>query len=219
MVCELCKVLECICKSKSYNGPVKYIERMFEKLPWHFCCHFKFGCQDVFEANGLEDHQKCCIYREINCVFDDCKKQVLFKDFFDHFETCHHDLNDATKMDEKTFVVSFDSSDIKSIKATIRFEVPNFTQISEITSSKAVWLHNIPWKIRIEENTLENKLKYLGYYLHCDVKSDSDKDWSCQAKAELRMINHKNLDTPFIMQIRHLFTSQEYTKLRIYLGI
>ena len=98
-----------------------------------------------------------------------------------------------------------------SNQSTIRFEVPNFTQISEITSSKAVWLHNIPWKIRIEENTLENKLKYLGYYLHCDVKSDSDKDWSCQAKAELRMINHKNLDTPFIMQIRHLFTSQEYT--------
>merc|ERR550534_111786 len=33
MVCELCKVLECICKSKSYNGPVKYVENLMDNFP------------------------------------------------------------------------------------------------------------------------------------------------------------------------------------------
>ena len=111
MVCELCKVLECICKSKSYNGPVKYVENLMDKLSWHCCCHFKLGCQDVFDAKGLEDHQICCIYREIICVFDHCKKIVVFKDFFDHVETCHQDSKTATKSDEKTFIASFDSSE------------------------------------------------------------------------------------------------------------
>ena len=109
MVCELCKVHECICKSKSYNEkPVKYIEDWMEKLSWHCCLHFKHGCQDVFDKKELEIHQLCCVYREINCVFNDCKIQVLFKDLFDHVETCHQDrdLNNATKIDEKAFIVS-----------------------------------------------------------------------------------------------------------------
>ena len=109
IVCELCKVRECICKSKSYcEKPVKYIEDWMEKLSWHCCPHFKNGCHDVFDKKGLENHQKCCIYREIHCVFHDCKIQVSFKDFFEHVETCHQDrdLNNATKIDEKTFIVS-----------------------------------------------------------------------------------------------------------------
>ena len=202
MVCELCKVLECICKSKSYNGPVKYIEKMLEKLPWHCCCHFKKGCQDVFDANGLEDHQKCCIYREIICVFDHCKKMVLFKDFFDHVETCHQDLTTATKSDEKTFISSFDSSE----EATIRFEVLNFTQISQSIFSKAVYLQDIPWKINISPKEV-NKVKYVGYFLLCDFKSDTVKDWSCHAKAELRLINHKDPNETVNGKISRLFTS------------
>lgn len=109
MVCELCKVYECICKSKSYREkPGKYVEDWMEKLSWQCCPYLKNGCQDVFDEKGLENHQNCCIYREIHCVFKDCELQVLFKDLFDHVETCHQDrdLNDATKIDEKTFIVS-----------------------------------------------------------------------------------------------------------------
>ena len=204
MVCELCKVRDCICKSNSYNGPVKYIEKLMEQLPWHCCHYFKNGCQDVIDSKSLEDHQKCCIYREINCVFDNCKKQVLFKDFFDHAEACHQDLNEATKMDGKTFIVSFDSSD----RATIRFEVPNFTQLKEETYSKATLLSNIPWKISISPNN-DGKNKYLSYHLECGVKSDTVKDWSCQAKAELKLINHKDPNATFKREISHLFSSEE----------
>ena len=177
-----------------------------EKLPWHCCCHFKHGCQDVFDTKGLEDHQKCCIYREIICFFDHCKKIVLFKDFFDHFETCHKDSKTATKSDEKTFIVSFDSSE----EATIRFEVLNFTQISKPIYSKAALLQDIPWKIEIFPKEV-NKVKYVSYYLLCDFESDTIKDWSCQAKAELRLINHKDPNKTMKHEIRHLFTSKADT--------
>ena len=177
-----------------------------EKLPWHCCCHFKHGCQDVFDTKGLEDHQKCCIYREIICVFDHCKKIVLFKDFFGHFETCHKDSKTATKSDEKTFIVSFDSSE----EATIRFEVLNFTQISKPIYSKAALLQDIPWKIEIFPKEV-NKVKYVSYYLLCDFESDTIKDWSCQAKAELRLINHKDPNKTMKHEIRHLFTSKADT--------
>ena len=166
MVCELCKVRECICKSKSFSlKPLKYVENLMEKLSWHCCCHFKQGCQDVFDAKSLEDHQICCIYRKINCVFDNCKEQVLFKDFFDHLETCHQDLNNATKTDGKTFLVRFDSS------TTIRFEVSNFIQLSKPTFSKEVWLQNVPWSIKISQQE-EDKQKYLGFFLKCGINSD-----------------------------------------------
>ena len=202
MVCELCKVQECICKSKSYNGPVKYIENLLEKLSFHCCCHFKQGCQDVFETQCLEDHQKCCIYREINCIFDTCKKELVFKDVFDHFEACHQDeiLNNATKMDENTFNVSFDSSE----RAKIKFEILNFTRLSEPKFSKIVWLQNVPWNIRISIEG-NDKEKFMGYFLKCDVKEDQ----SCQAKAELRLINHKDPNETFKLEISHLFTTQE----------
>ena len=187
MVCELCKVLECICKSKSFSlKPLKYVEDLMEKLTWHCCCHFKHGCQDIFDAKGLDYHQKSCIYREINCISEDCKKKVLFKDFFDHVEACHQDLNNASKMDEKSFIVSFDSSD----GATLRLEVPNFPELSENTFSKPIYFQNIPWMLYVRP-TFSNDIKYLGCFVNCDFQSN-DKNRSCQAKAELRLINHKD---------------------------
>ena len=205
MVCELCKVGECICNSKSFNEkPVKYIENLMENLSWHCCCHFKHGCQDIFETQSLEDHQKCCIYREINCVFDYCKKQVLFKDFFDHVETCHQDLKNATKMDGKSFIVSFDSSD----EATIRFEVPNFTELKEKVYSKAVYLQNLPWVVRVEPK-VKNEVKSLGFILDSDFKSE---DWSCQVKANVGLLNHKDPRKTAKSDCTHLFSVDHFNR-------
>ena len=206
MVCELCKVRECICKSKSFNEkPVKYIENLMENLSWHCCCHFKHGCQDIFETKCLEDHQKCCIYREINCVFDNCKEHVLFKDFFDHVEICHQYLKTAKKMDEKSFIVSFDSSD----EATIRFEVPNFTQLKEKVYSKPVLIQNLPWMVRVGPR-VKNEIKSLGFFLESDFKSTNKKDWSCQVKADVGLINRKDPkktvkgDFTYLFSVDHL---------------
>ena len=75
--------------------------------------------------------------------------------------------------------------------------------------SKEVFLQDVPWKIDISPREV-NKEKYVGYYLLCDFKSEfSIKDWSCQAKAELRLINHKDPNKTFKRKINHLFTPKQ----------
>ena len=67
MVCEACRFQECSCKSKIVSGPFNNIEKILDKLQWHHCGHFKHGCRDVIEAKNLDEHEKTCIFREINC--------------------------------------------------------------------------------------------------------------------------------------------------------
>ena len=117
LVCEDCKSGDCSCGSKSLNeGPVEFVENILEKSQWHYCCCFKHGCQDMIGAQDVEDHQKCCIFREIVCLDKKCQKQVLFKDFIEHVNSDHKEWNnEATKVDGKTFVVSFDK-EMKTIE-------------------------------------------------------------------------------------------------------
>ena len=85
---------------------------MFHKLQWHHCGHFKHGCRDVIEAKNLDEHEKTCIFREINCPDSSCEEQVLFKDFNEHVNNDHKvwALNLATKIDGKTFNVMYAGS-------------------------------------------------------------------------------------------------------------
>ena len=108
IVCEECRLRECTCKSKSFVGPLSHVEKVLDKLQWHYCCHYKHGCRDVIEAKRFDEHVKTCIFRDINCPDSNCKKQLIFKDIIDHIANDHEDWdNVATKVDGKTFVVSY----------------------------------------------------------------------------------------------------------------
>ena len=189
LVCEDCKSGNCSCGSKSFSGPLKFVENILEKSQWHYCCHFKHGCQDMFGAQDLDDHQKGCIFREIICLENKCKKLILFKDFIDHVDSDHKDWNNGTtKVDEKTFNVSFSQEDI--FQNVLKFEAANFTELSgEFVYSEPMYVQNIPWRIGVRLE-VEGSAKYVGCYANCDCKSKSTT-WSCEAKYELRMINHE----------------------------
>ena len=109
MVCEDCRFQECSCKSKTYSGPVSKIEKILDKLQWHHCSHFKHGCRDVIQAKNLDEHEKTCIFREINCPDSSCKEKVLFKDINEHVSNDHKlwALNLPRKIDRKTFNVMY----------------------------------------------------------------------------------------------------------------
>ena len=120
MVCDECKIRECTCKSKTLVGPLTHIEKVLDKLQWHYCSHFKHGCRDLVEARNLEDHEKTCIFRKINCPDFDCENQVLFKDINDHIINDHKDWSDiATKIDEKTFKVAYDKKVVGIIETAV----------------------------------------------------------------------------------------------------
>jgi hypothetical protein len=116
-------------------------------------------------------------------------------------------LKNATKIDEKSFTVSFDSSD----EAMLRFEVPNFPELDEnmkSTFSKPIFIQNLPWMIEVYQRK-SGEIRSLGVFLHCDFKSTGilwhEKDRSCQAKAELTLINHKDPNGNVKRELRHLY--------------
>ena len=120
MVCDECKIHECTCKSMTFGGSLNFIEKVLDKLQWHYCSHFKHGCRDLVEARNLEDHVKTCIFRKINCPDFDCENQVLFKDINDHIINDHKDWsNIATKIDAKTFKVAYDKKVVGIIETAV----------------------------------------------------------------------------------------------------
>jgi hypothetical protein len=207
LVCEDCKAGDCLCGLKSFNGPVQFVESILEKSQWHYCSHFKHGCKDMFGAQNLEDHQKGCIFREIVCLENKCKKQILFKDYIDHVDSDHKDWNNkATKVDEKTFIVSCSQENISL--NILKFEAANFTQLSNVlVYSEPIYVQNLPWKIGVHTRVDENSVKYVGCYTKCDSKSKSTS-WSCQAKSELRMINHETPKMTHATSLINLFNSE-----------
>ncbi|XP_078582492.1 uncharacterized protein LOC144865549 [Branchiostoma floridae x Branchiostoma japonicum] len=73
-------------------------------------------------------------------------------------------------------------------EATFRFTVENVSKLTELKSSPAVFIRNLPWKILMVPEHKDNK-KSLGVYLQCDA--DSKSLWSCRAYVELRLISQK----------------------------
>ena len=62
----------------------------------------------MIEAKLFDEHVKTCFFRRINCPDSGCKTQVLYKDIIDHISNDHRNWdNVATKVDAKTFVVSY----------------------------------------------------------------------------------------------------------------
>ena len=73
----------------------------------------------MFAANQLEEHEKACNFREIQCPDSNCDKEVLFKDLIDHVDTDHKDWNNKVmKVNGKTFIVTFDE-EANAIKTTL----------------------------------------------------------------------------------------------------
>ena len=208
LVCEDCKAGDCSCGLKSFNGPVEFVENILEKSQWHYCCHFKQGCRDMFGAQNLEDHQRGCIFREIVCLENKCKreKKILFKDFMDHVDSDHKNWdNEATKIDENKFIVSFNQENVS--QNILKFEVANFTKLSEMKYSVPIYVQNLAWQIGVQK-WVEDSVEYLGCFVKCDGKSNS---WSCQTKGELRVINHEPSKNTISGRFDRLHDSDRHT--------
>merc|ERR1712008_273240 len=68
-LCEICKDQRCQCGSKIGKNPCSLATKLFENLPLR-CCHFRNGCEVFLDQSELDDHQKNCLYRPINCPYN-----------------------------------------------------------------------------------------------------------------------------------------------------
>lgn len=99
-------------------------------------------------------------------------------------------------------------------EATFRFRVENFTKLKESVLSPPCYVRNLPWKIMVLQRTSNTndrnqaETRSMGFFLQCNADSESSS-WSCNAKAELRLLSFKPDQEPFVRQIKHLFYSKE----------
>ncbi len=97
-------------------------------------------------------------------------------------------------------------------QATFSFTVENFTNLQESVLSESTFVRNLPWKIMVMPRNITNNdrgtTKCVGYFLQCNGESEA-ASWSCQAQAELRIINHKDPGNSFTRKISHLFYTKE----------
>jgi ubiquitin carboxyl-terminal hydrolase 7 len=107
-------------------------------------------------------------------------------------------------------------------EAEFGFTVSNFSQIKESHLSDCCMVRNLPWKIMImprpygnerggggsNNSANQQQFRSLGYFLQSNGESEA-ASWSCQATAELRIINQKDPKDNFVRKISHLFYSKE----------
>ncbi|KAH3867833.1 hypothetical protein DPMN_030970 [Dreissena polymorpha] len=102
--------------------------------------------------------------------------------------------------------------DDSKAEATFSFTVENISKLRESTLSPKCMVRNLPWKImampRTNNTAEKHSQKSLGFFLQCNAESDSTS-WSCNAAAELRIINQKPGGDDFTRKIQHLFYSKE----------
>ena len=49
--------------------------RILETLPWH-CPYNKSGCKEILSEIDIEEHQRNCVNRKVNCVSLSCNEKV-----------------------------------------------------------------------------------------------------------------------------------------------
>jgi len=95
-------------------------------------------------------------------------------------------------------------------EATLVYKVENFTSLKESVLSPPTMVRNLPWKIMIMPRNGNDATarKSMGFFLQCNGESEASS-WSCQASAELRILNHKKPADAFVRKIAHLFYAKE----------
>ena len=83
-LCETCKA-KCKCGSSVGKCPNPIFHQVLEELPvpW-FCPHYKNGCREKLPVEGIDEHQKNCIFRMVNCPenYSKCKQKVFATSHF-----------------------------------------------------------------------------------------------------------------------------------------
>jgi len=97
-------------------------------------------------------------------------------------------------------------------EATFSFkitDVTNFFNSKDNRLSEPYYVRNLPWKIMAMPRVAQDRQsKSLGFFLQCNGDSES-LSWSCNAAAELRLINQLNPAQDMVRTIEHHFFLKE----------
>lgn len=103
--------------------------------------------------------------------------------------------------------IDVDLADLHRCKATICFQVPNFSKLTEGKYSPPVYVRGLAWSIFVVPIGA-GKEKTLGFYMKCGVKeagSPVAPNWSCAANVELRIKTQKPPISDFKQSFEQVF--------------
>ena len=96
--CELGHCICSVCHAKLTNCPVCRVpigktrslvsEKIVSRMP-HSCKFSNYGCNLEHTKTQLEEHEKDCKYRLVNCVDLDCQTQVPLAQLLEHIKKDH----------------------------------------------------------------------------------------------------------------------------------
>eukprot|EP00794_Sanderia_malayensis_P008888 gene8888-9838_t len=120
--------------------------------------------------------------------------------------------NEEDEAQQKEDDSKMDEDEPSRAEGKIQFEVQNFSKIKETVLSDPIMIRNLQWKImvmpRISTSQSGEKSKSLGIFLQC-TPVEEVSSWSCQASAEIMLINLKEFKDSFSRKISHLFYHKE----------
>lgn len=98
--------------------------------------------------------------------------------------------------------------------ATLEFRIHNVSKIKdEQILSPPTYVRSLPWRILAMPRNPKGvadlrSSRSLGFFLQCNALSESTT-WSCGAKAELRLVAHREGCEDIVRRIWHCFYSKE----------
>uniref|UniRef100_A0A915JE36 Ubiquitin carboxyl-terminal hydrolase 7 n=1 Tax=Romanomermis culicivorax TaxID=13658 RepID=A0A915JE36_ROMCU len=116
-------------------------------------------------------------------------------------------LPKSSSMSKNREILSVDEEDYKS-EATLTFAIDNFSKLSTSVVSPPTMIRGLPWKILVMPRMMPKNEKNIGFFLQCNVDSNSSLWWCC-AHATLRIKSQKDSVADIERKINHIFHQKE----------
>ncbi|XP_044574976.1 uncharacterized protein LOC123258813 [Cotesia glomerata] len=102
------------------------------------------------------------------------------------------------------------NADYSVVETVFRHTIKNISKIQKTFILGPFPALNLSWKIIANFPTIPTEPQSLGLYLQCnkDVYSDT---WNCDARIELRLLNHQKSDEKLCRIVQHQFSGRDNT--------
>ena len=89
---DFCIILKCL-DNYCLNGHVTFLEPTLTMITSAFttylCIMSKNGCKEEVDVKKLKDHEKYCIFQNVQCPIITCTESIIFKDAQKHLDETH----------------------------------------------------------------------------------------------------------------------------------
>ena len=131
----------------------------------HPCKNGKYGCQEIAMLEELPLHEDICDYRKVNCVADNCKADVCYLKYMEHFNRDHFNVS-LISPKKDAGIYSFDYlltfSQIEALNKTQHFVAFDQTFFNVICFQNGFVYH---WVVLVGFKEEAAKYYYTGVHI------------------------------------------------------